>query len=76
MTDIVRTTRKETCAIECRNLASWLVDRANSIEEGLTDDENTMAILERYVGRIKARIDWAGWAKEHVSQVNQKAHSK
>ena len=68
MNDIVRDTRKEVCANECRNLAAWLIDRATSIDEGLTDDDNTMAILVRYVGRIKARIDSAGWAKDHTTQ--------
>ena len=47
MNDIVRDTRKEVCANECRNLAAWLIDPANSIDDGLADDDNTMAILVR-----------------------------
>tara|TARA_R100001460_G_scaffold107421_2_gene156161 strand:+ start:589 stop:810 length:222 start_codon:yes stop_codon:yes gene_type:complete len=56
--------RKTVCASECKVLATWLQGRAKLIEEGLTDDENTLAILGRYVGRIKADVDKAGWVAE------------
>tara|TARA_R110000737_G_C14448507_1_gene462754 strand:- start:470 stop:706 length:237 start_codon:yes stop_codon:yes gene_type:complete len=53
--------RRAQCAKECRGLAVWLQDRALAIEDDITDEENTLAILDRYVGRIKSRIDHAGW---------------
>ena len=75
--EIIKETRKKVCANECRNLAAWLTDRAKLIENGITDDQNTLAILDRYVGRIKARIDEAGWTvgfeeESHEAALKQK----
>ena len=60
----IKEARKTVCASECKVLAKWLEARAKLIEEGLTDDENTLAVLGRYVGRIKADVDKAGWVAE------------
>ena len=60
----IKEARKTVCVSECKVLAKWLEARAKLIEEGLTDDENTLAVLGRYVGRIKADVDKAGWVAE------------
>ena len=62
--NIIREVRRKKCASECRNLASWLLDRANLIDRELTNDENTLAILGKHIGRMKARVDRAGWSAE------------
>jgi len=61
---VIKEVRRKKCASECRNLASWLLDRANLIDREFTNDENTLAILDRHVGHMKARIDRAGWSIE------------
>jgi hypothetical protein len=53
--------KREQCAKECRDLAAWLQERAEAMEDHITDAENTLSILNRYVGRMKSRIDNAGW---------------
>jgi hypothetical protein len=53
--------KRKQCAKECRDLASWLQDRAEALDDHITDAENTLSILKRYVGRMKSRIDNAGW---------------
>ncbi len=62
--NIIREARSKKCASECRNLASWLIDRANLIDMELTDDENTLAILGKHVGHMRCCVDRAGWSVE------------
>ena len=60
-TSIAEEARLQECSKGCRDLASWLVDRADMMERDITDVEITLAILDRYVGRVKANVDKAGW---------------
>ena len=60
-TTIAEDARLEECSKGCRDLASWLVDRASMMEKDITDVEVTLTILDRYVGRVKANVDKAGW---------------
>jgi len=60
-TTVIKDARLAVCTKECRDLAAWLIDRAEMIERDITDEEITLSILGRYVGRVKARVDKAGW---------------
>ncbi len=58
---IVREARRKKCAAECRELANWLLDRANLLDKELTDDQNTLVLLTKHMGRMRASIDQCGW---------------
>ena len=60
-TTIAEDARLEECSKGCRDLASWLMDRASMMEKDITDVGVTLTILDRYVGRVKANVDKAGW---------------
>ncbi len=60
--NIVREVRRKKCASECRELANWLLDRANLLDRELTDDQNTLIALSKHIGRMRADIDQSGWA--------------
>ena len=52
------------CAVEWRSLAAWLQERAEALDDHITNAENTLSILGRYVGRMRSRIETAGWVEE------------
>tara|TARA_R100000005_G_C4914147_1_gene150458 strand:+ start:110 stop:349 length:240 start_codon:yes stop_codon:yes gene_type:complete len=59
---LIREARKKQCVEECRHLATWLLDRANLMDQSITDTENTILALQKRVGQMNGRIDNAGWS--------------
>ncbi len=56
--------KRKQCAKECRDLAAWLQDRAELLDDHITDAENTLSIFARHVGHMKSRIETAGWVEK------------
>ena len=56
--------KQNQCAKECRDLAAWLQERAEALDVHITNAENTLSILGRYVGRMRSRIETAGWVEK------------
>ncbi len=62
--ETVNRNQKEQCELEFRGLSSWLTLRADSLKEGRADVDNTLETLSKYVGRIKANVDYSKWISE------------